>query len=312
MEANEKSHHQEAKCTFFQLDRRRHQFLREGEYRPVRASTTHLGTVAKLLVVDSGAGETVMPVDWLTNHLLTGSDGSRANDFYTTADGSKVYNEGQRKLDVCTLDGQQRRSMTFQVARVKKAVESVSRMVKNGNKLVFDQDSSAKDTSYIQNKRTNEKIWLRQKKGVYVLDVMVAPPQLSNDRSTDPLFYVSSSCLALVALCCADKRLFSAVALLFPFFLTHCAVMFCVFALSVVGSCVTDFTTSHAWLKSKVIRTASPTFPKFFNDQERKRPTTIRYGRSLNRRPCGLDSGCYILLGINVESRFPRVSSDLC
>ena len=37
--------------------------------------------------------------------------------------------------------------------------------------------------------------------------------------------------------------------------------MSCVFALSVVGSCVTDFTTTHAWLKSKVIRTASPTFP---------------------------------------------------
>ena len=143
----------------------------------------------KPLVVDSGAGETVMPVDWLTSHPLTESDGSRANDFYTTADGSKVYNEGQRKLDVCTLDGQQRRSMTFQVARVKKALGSVSQMVKNGNKLVFDQDSSGKDTSYIQNKRTNEKIWLRQENGVYVLDLMVAPPQRSNDRSTDPHFH---------------------------------------------------------------------------------------------------------------------------
>ena len=126
-----------------------------------------------------------MPVDWLTSHPLTESDGSRANDFYTTADGSKVYNEGQRKLDVCTLDGQQRRSMTFQVARVKKALGSVSHMVRNGNKLVFDQDSSGKDTSYIQNKRTNEKIWLRQD----VLDLMVAPPQRSNDRSTDPHFH---------------------------------------------------------------------------------------------------------------------------
>ena len=34
--------------------------------------------------------------------------------------------------------------------------------MKNGNKLVFDQDSSGKDVSYIQNERTNEKIWLRQ------------------------------------------------------------------------------------------------------------------------------------------------------
>ena len=130
-----------------------------------------------------------MPVYWLTSHPLTESDGSRANDFYTTADGSKVYNEGQRKLDVCTLDGQQRRSMTFQVARVKKALGSVSQMVKNGNKLVFDQDSSGKDTSYIQNKRTNEKIWLRQENGVHVLDLMVAPPQRNNDRSTDPHFH---------------------------------------------------------------------------------------------------------------------------
>ena len=29
----------------------------------------------KPLVVDSGAGQTVMPVDWLTSHLLTESDG---------------------------------------------------------------------------------------------------------------------------------------------------------------------------------------------------------------------------------------------
>ena len=42
------------------------------------------------LVVDSGVGETVMPVDWLTNRPLTESDGSRANGFHTTADGSKV------------------------------------------------------------------------------------------------------------------------------------------------------------------------------------------------------------------------------
>ena len=103
-----------------------------------------------------------MPVDWLTSHPLTEADGSRANDFYTTADGSKVYNEGKRKLNVCTLDGRQRRSMTF---------------------LVFDQDSSGKDTFYIQNKGINEKIWLRQENGVYVLDLMVAPPQWSNDRS---------------------------------------------------------------------------------------------------------------------------------
>ena len=62
-------------------------------------------------------------------------------------------------------------------------------MVKKGNKLVFEQDSSGEDMSYIQNHRCNEKIWLRHENSVYVLDLMVAPPQMSNDRSIDPNFH---------------------------------------------------------------------------------------------------------------------------
>ena len=65
--------------------------------------------------------------------------------------------------------------MTFQVARVKKAMGSVSHMVKNGNKLVFNQESSGKDMSHIRSKRSNEKLWLRQENGVNVLDLRVAP-----------------------------------------------------------------------------------------------------------------------------------------
>ena len=96
-----------------QLERRRHQFLREVNADRCELQQSAWSPLPKPLVVDSGAGETVMPIDWLTYHLLTESGGSRANDFCTTADGSKVYNEGQAKLDVCTLDSQQRRSMTF-------------------------------------------------------------------------------------------------------------------------------------------------------------------------------------------------------
>ena len=53
-------------------------------------------------------------------------------------------------------------------------------MVKNGNKLVLDQHSGGKDMTYIQNKRSNEKIWLRQENGVCVLDLMEAPPFFNN------------------------------------------------------------------------------------------------------------------------------------
>ena len=81
-------------------------FFEKGNTDLCELQQNTLAPLPKPLDVDSGAGETIMPVDLLTNDPLTESDGSRANDFYTTADGSKVYNEGQRKLKVCTLDGE--------------------------------------------------------------------------------------------------------------------------------------------------------------------------------------------------------------
>ena len=80
----------------------------------------------KPLVVDSGAGRNSHASGLVDKPSFDrGPMGREQMIFCTTADGSKVYNEGQRKLDVCTLDGQQRRSMTFQVARVRKALGSV-------------------------------------------------------------------------------------------------------------------------------------------------------------------------------------------
>ena len=67
--------------------------------------------------------------------------------------------------------------MKFQVAAVSKALGSASKIVRNGNRIVMDMDASGKDIAYIQNKETGEKMWMRQRHGVYVLDVLVAPPE---------------------------------------------------------------------------------------------------------------------------------------
>ena len=131
----------------------------------------------KPIVVDSGAGETVMPADWLPAHPLRESAGSQNNEYYTTADGSKVYNEGQKSVFVSTPDGKQERAMTFQVAQVHKALGSVSQMVRNGNTVVFDTDEHGQDVSYIMNKKTQDYIPMRVENGVYVIDVVVAPPE---------------------------------------------------------------------------------------------------------------------------------------
>ena len=142
----------------------------------------------KPLVVDSGAGETVMPADWLPAHPTNESAGSKKNEYYTTADGSKVYNEGQKNVIISTLDGSQERAMTFQVAQVHKALGSVSQMVRNGNRVVFDTDEYGRDVSYIMNKKSKESIPMRVENGVYVIDVVVAPPGYhplqSNRRQT--------------------------------------------------------------------------------------------------------------------------------
>ena len=69
------------------------------------------------------------------------------------------------------------RAMTFQVAKVNKALGSVSQIVNNGNRVIFDPSGS-----YIENVFTNDRMWLRERNGVYVLDALVAP----HDQGSDP------------------------------------------------------------------------------------------------------------------------------
>ena len=40
----------------------------------------------------------------------------------------------------------------------------------------MDLDEHGNDYAYIENKRTKEQLWMRQRNGVYVLDVLVGPP----------------------------------------------------------------------------------------------------------------------------------------
>ena len=93
------------------------------------------------LVVDSGAPETVIPRTWFPNHKKAESEGSKRGVFCTTADGSTVENEGEKTLLMSTSDGVQLRKVTCQVANVNKALASVSKMVKNGKRVVCTSGS---------------------------------------------------------------------------------------------------------------------------------------------------------------------------
>ena len=123
------------------------------------------------LVVDSGAAETIIPRMWFPSHKTAESEGSKRGVFYTKGDGSNVEKEREATLIMSTADAGQLRKWTFQVRNVKKARGSVSMMVRNGNRVVFHTSGSD-----IENKMTKEILWLRERDGVYVVDMMVAPP----------------------------------------------------------------------------------------------------------------------------------------
>ena len=112
------------------------------------------------LIIDSGAAETVLPIGWAENYAMTESPGSKFGEFYQTADGTPIYNEGQKTLKLVNNLGQAR-TMTFQCAQVSKALGSVSKICSNNNRVVFDDDGS-----YIENKDTGERLWLEQRNGI--------------------------------------------------------------------------------------------------------------------------------------------------
>ena len=130
----------------------------------------------KPLVIDSGAGATVLPSEWFVNHETRESADSAQGRYYLTADGTKIYNEGEKTLQMATLSKDFVRKMVFQVAAVSKALGSVSQMVRNGNRVIFDQDGNGNNTSYIQHKETGQCIPVKLENGVYVLELLVAPP----------------------------------------------------------------------------------------------------------------------------------------
>ena len=60
------------------------------------------------------------------------------------------------------------RNMTAQVCDVNKALLSVKKVVKAGNRVVFDEDGS-----YIEDKQTGEKMWMEENNGMYILKLWV-------------------------------------------------------------------------------------------------------------------------------------------
>ena len=112
----------------------------------------------------------MIDIDTLNSIPLRESPGSRRGVEYEVANGQKIPNLGEKRFMATTEDGQVR-ALKAQVCEVNRPLLSVKKAVAAGNTVVFDEGGS-----YIMNKKSQQKMWLKEENGVHVLQVMVAPP----------------------------------------------------------------------------------------------------------------------------------------
>ena len=136
------------------------------------SSSYQQGYKAISILIDSGASDSVAPPGFFDKISVLETDASRAGLEYTAAGGHKIPNLGMCRPIVYRTDGSGM-TMAFQVAGVSKALGAVSRIVGNGNRVIFDHPNEG--GSYIENKVTGKKTPLRQHNGVYYLDVWYKP-----------------------------------------------------------------------------------------------------------------------------------------
>ena len=86
------------------------------------------------------------------------------------ADGGRIPNFGEVEVAFLT-EGQHRCRMAFQVANVKRPLLAVSTLTRAGNDVVSPAGGGA-----TTNRNMGRNISFSRKGGVYVLDVVVAPP----------------------------------------------------------------------------------------------------------------------------------------
>ena len=89
------------------------------------------------IVINSGACASVMPSGWCRHVPLQKTCQSESGEYFRAANGTKIFNEGQRSVSMMTREGAWR-DMNFTVCNVAKALGSVSQMCRAGHSVIFN------------------------------------------------------------------------------------------------------------------------------------------------------------------------------
>ena len=105
--------------------------------------------------IDSGAAESVLPVEMLPGEETVEGESKRKGVRYVAAKGGKMENHGEKRVRFRWNGSEAVNSITFQVTGVNKPLASVSRILDKGNTVVFSRSGEG---SYIRKEATGEKV----------------------------------------------------------------------------------------------------------------------------------------------------------
>ena len=122
------------------------------------------------MAVDSGATETVVGENMLTNIETVEGEAYKRGVEYEVASGEVIPNLGEKKF-VVSSESEVVRNLTAQVCDVNKALLSVKKMVQAGNRVVFEAAGA-----YIEDVETGERMNMKEQNGMYVLKLWARRP----------------------------------------------------------------------------------------------------------------------------------------
>ena len=130
----------------------------------------HVGWIEIKGVMDSGAADSVAPPTVLPLMPISPSNGSAVGQTYLTANGTKLANLGEKKLNVITNDLQEN-SMTYQMVDVTRPLNSISRICDNQNFVVFHRDGG-----WVENEWTGQRTHFDREGGIYTTSAWIRAP----------------------------------------------------------------------------------------------------------------------------------------
>ena len=119
-----------------------------------------------VLTMDSGAMESVAPRKIATN-VKVRKDNGKEGQCYRTANGSEIPNQGEKRLQWKTHEGDVG-GLTVQITDVTKALGSVGKICEAGNRVVFEPDGG-----YVENMNSSKKTMFYKDGLAYRMDMWV-------------------------------------------------------------------------------------------------------------------------------------------